>query len=199
MFVVLFSVPTTNIWSKMKSPTKLRYDYLAFLPKFTLQSAHTKGSSQLSTTNVPLNYREMVQSFCPFYLCWWSSENGKLGWSSELCVTDFNEHSKYGITANWSPNIIVSWLNWQVSLKMKSGLHIVPLPRCCYIALTALNIKKDVGHLKLVVHRIGWSDRSLQMKGGLQKPYFAPTNMLLQLCPARPDQLSPCWHFGRAL
>ena len=84
----------------------------------------------------------MVQSFCPFYLCWWRSENGKRGWSSELCVTDFNKHSKYGITANWSPNIIVSWLNWQVSLKMKSYLHIVPLPRCCYIALTVLNIKK---------------------------------------------------------
>ena len=120
------------------------YDDLAFLPKFTLQSAHTKGSSQLSTTNVPLNYREMVQSFCPFYLCWWSSENGQLRWSSESCVTDFNEHSKYGITANWSPNIIVSWLNWQVSLKMKSGLRIVPLPRCCFIALTVLNIKKMV-------------------------------------------------------
>ena len=124
----------------MNSITRLWWPCI--LPKFTFQSAHTKRSSQLSTTNVPLNYREMVQSFCPFYLCWWRSENGKRGWSSELCVTDFNEHSKYGITANWSPNIIVSWLNWHLSLKMKSCLHIVTLPRCCYIALTVLNIKK---------------------------------------------------------
>ena len=171
------------------------YNDLAFLPKFTLQSAHTKRSSQLSTTNVPLNYREMVQSFCPFYLCWWRSENGKRGWSSELCVTDFNEYSKYGITANWSPNIIVSWLNWHLSLKMKSGLHYQDAASLHWLYW----ILKRWWSLKIgrASHWLKWQVTANEKWA--PNPYCAPTNMLLQLCPARPDQLSPCWHFGRAL